>query len=96
MVGDAAAWGAGGATAPAGVAAAYPRDVRNSSIRRASASAAMPPGAGAGAGGRGSDGRAASVSAVGRLTTAGVVSYASRLMFSRWRGEMLSDVMLPP
>ena len=30
-----------------------------------------------------------------RLTT-GVISYASRLMFSRWRGEMLSDVMLPP
>ena len=27
---------------------------------------------------------------------AGVISYASRLMFSRCRGEMLSDVMLPP
>src|SRR3954447_26888772 len=25
-----------------------------------------------------------------------VTSYASRLMLSRWRGEMLSDVMLPP
>src|SRR5204862_1004100 len=30
-----------------------------------------------------------------RLTT-GVTSYASRLMFSRCRGEMLSDVILPP
>src|SRR5688572_30658038 len=27
---------------------------------------------------------------------AGRNSYARRLMFKRWRGEMLSDVMLPP
>jgi len=27
---------------------------------------------------------------------AGRTSYARRLMFSRWRGEMLSDVILPP
>ena len=29
-------------------------------------------------------------------TGAGDVSYANRLMLSRCRGEMLSDVMLPP
>ena len=32
----------------------------------------------------------------GLRTTAGVVSYARRLILIRWRGEMLSEVMLPP
>ena len=27
---------------------------------------------------------------------AGLISYANRLMFNRCRGEMLSEVMLPP
>ena len=41
-------------------------------------------------------GVAAGDAAADELTVAGRSSYASRLMFSRWRGEMLSDVMLPP
>ena len=59
----------------------------------------MPPGAGGGAGGarqRRPAGHCRRRGRPGWRTTAGVVSYASRLMFSRWRGEMLSDVMLPP
>src|SRR5262245_64565999 len=50
------------------------------------------PGAGAGAG---AGALAAGAPALPR-TTAGRVSYASRLMFKRCFGEMLSDVMLPP
>src|SRR5712692_1023096 len=57
----------------------------------------MPPGAGAPTGGRGNVVSAglATAASDGR-TTAGVVSYASRLRFRRCWGEMLSDVMLPP
>ena len=60
----------------------------------------MPPGAGGGWGARGKAGLAATgviaADGAGCRTTAGVTSQASRLMFNRWRGEMLSDVMLPP
>ena len=75
----------------------YPRDVRNSSMRRARASAAIPAGTGGCAGRLGNDGTVcAPGAAVGCRTTAGLVSYARRLMFSRCIGEILSDVMLPP
>src|SRR6478609_8914814 len=69
----------------------------------------MPDGTGGGLGGRGSfdftnastagdtfDDPALAMPGAGRDTTAGLVSYASRLILIRWRGEMLSDVMLPP
>src|SRR5215510_129330 len=66
----------------------------------------MPVGAGGRAGADGSlgptrgsappgPGRTAAPGPSHRLTT-GATSYASRLMLSRWRGEMLSDVMFPP
>src|SRR5262249_1759520 len=69
-----------------------PRDPRNWSIRSVRAAALMPAEAGAGwarAAGRDADGPSH------RLTT-GEISYASRLMLSRCRGEMLSEVMFPP
>src|SRR5713101_9601647 len=78
-------------------------------MRRVSASALIPVGAG-GRGGsvgnlgptRESDaaptcwGRTCVSARFSQRLTVGVISYATRLMFSRCRGEMLSDVMFPP
>src|SRR5206468_3824280 len=61
--------------------------------------AEMPVGAGGRAGADGSLGPGAfgmTPSARSHRLTTGVISYASRLMFKRCRGEMLSEVMFPP
>src|SRR3954470_11591003 len=62
-------------------------------MRLASDSAARPPGT---RGGSGALGRGADVRAAGRIAGAGLGSYASRLILSRCRGEILSDVIFPP
>src|SRR3954467_6737339 len=62
-------------------------------MRLASDSAASPPGT---RGGSGALGRGADVRAAGRIAGAGLVSYASRLILSRCRGEILSEVIFPP
>src|SRR5215210_1441235 len=68
-------------------------------MRRASEAAAMPAGAWADAvlGRGGGPSERVDVPASARAETGtGDVSHARRLIFSKWRGEMLSDVMLPP
>jgi hypothetical protein len=81
------------------VAGRTPRVFRKSSIRLLNDSELIPAGAGrwgpwskAGAG----TSDAGLAEAVFAYEAAGRTSYASRLMFNRCRGVMLSDVMLPP
>jgi hypothetical protein len=63
----------------------YPLEPRKASIRRVRASAVIPAVAARGAAG-----------ALSNRLAAGNTSYARRLILRRWRGEMLSEVMLPP
>src|SRR5262245_38066005 len=86
-------------------AALKPRDARNASIRAVNACADTPlDSICTGAFGRGVDvGRTPVPALLGAVFAAmvadgaaGRTSYANRLMLRRCRGEMLSDVMLPP
>src|SRR6185503_12152598 len=80
----------GGFEAPA--SGRYPRDPRNWSIREVSASALMPLSRTAAS----PDFRGDDAPALSKRLAVGLISQASRLMFRRCRGEILSEVMLPP
>src|SRR5688572_5688586 len=89
-IGESAVTGAARPLGEGAAGGAYPRDARNSSIRRASDSAAIPAGLGASVT---LGNEAISVSA---RFGAGDVSHASLFILSRCCGPMLSDVMFPP